>query len=113
MKALLLAVCFFVALSSNSQSVFKTPSGAKYHLVTCRMVKNVSEELSIIRAKKLGLTACKICHPNDANIVEQPVVHKAQGEDASSQCKGNTKKGTRCQHMTKIANGYCFQHQPK
>ena len=28
------------------------------------------------------------------------------------QCKGLTKSGTRCKHMTRIANGYCFQHQP-
>jgi hypothetical protein len=26
------------------------------------------------------------------------------------QCKGITQSGTRCRHVTRIANGYCFQH---
>lgn len=27
------------------------------------------------------------------------------------QCRGRTKKGTRCKHYTSNENGYCFQHQ--
>ena len=40
--------------------------------------------------------------------------NRAQGTNPTGtvQCKGMTKKGTRCQHMTRIANGYCFQHNP-
>ncbi|WP_350028985.1 DUF5763 domain-containing protein [Flavobacterium terrisoli] len=38
--------------------------------------------------------------------------HRGRGQSQTVQCKGTTKKGTRCKHMTSIANGYCFQHNP-
>ncbi len=96
----------------TAQTVFKTPSGAKYHLAGCRMVRNVSEEISITKAKELGLQPCKICNP--ANIYGSSLTppHKAQGQDKTVQCKGMTKAGNRCKHMTNIGNGYCYQHQP-
>jgi hypothetical protein len=101
-----------LSVSLKAQTVFKTPSGEKYHLASCRMVKNVSEEISINKAKELGLQACKICHPGDI-YGGAPSPHKPQGTNETTvQCKGYTKAGTRCKHMTKIANGYCYQHQP-
>jgi len=106
----LLAVLLF-SIPANAQTVYKTPSGTKYHLASCRMVKNVSEELTIAKAKEMGLDPCKICNP--VNSYSTPAVKKAQGENETVQCKGYTKSGTRCRHMTRIANGYCFQHQPK
>ena len=98
---------------SEAQSVYKTPSGKKYHLSTCRMVKNVSEKITIEQAMKLGLEPCKICNPGTFYSAAPANSSKAQGQDQSVQCRGLTKAGTRCKHMTRIANGYCFQHQPK
>jgi hypothetical protein len=100
-----------LSFSMKAQKVYKTPSGAKYHLATCHTVKNVSEEITIEKAKELGLEPCKICKPpafSSSNVS----ANKAQGQGSSVQCKGTTKAGSRCKHMTKIANGYCFQHQP-
>ena len=95
----------------DAQTVYKTPSGAKYHTATCSTVKNVSEAITLEKAMELGLGACKVCKPVEAygsgNKTKQP-----QGQSETVQCKGKTKAGTRCKHMTKIANGYCFQHQP-
>lgn len=109
---ILVLFSFAFAISVRAQTVFKTPSGAKYHLASCRMVKNVSEEITVSKAKTLGLQPCKICQPQ--NIYQQGVVvHKAQGQNSTVQCRGLTKTGTRCKHMTSIANGYCYQHQPK
>lgn len=101
----------FVFIITNAQTVFKTPSGQKYHLADCRMVKNVSQEISVTEAKELSLQPCKICKPQDI-YSGSPVPHKAQGENLTVQCKGYTKAGTRCKHKTSIANGYCYQHQP-
>ena len=102
----------FAAGSLASQTVYKTPSGAKYHLATCRMVKNVSEQITVQQAKELRLQPCKICSPqNIYTSGYQP--NKAQGQGITIQCKGTTKAGTRCRHLTSIGNGYCFQHQPK
>jgi hypothetical protein len=103
----------FLSITVYSQTVFKTPSGAKYHLSSCRMVKNVSEEISVQQAKELRLGPCKICKPENIYAGNAPVVHKAQGQNTSVQCLGMTKSKTRCRHMTRIGNGYCFQHQPK
>ena len=96
----------------RGQDFFKTPSGAKYHLGTCHMVKNVSEKITLGEAEKLGLGPCGICHPATRS---QSLVQKqtAAGSSATTRCRGYTKKGTQCQHMTSIANGYCFQHKPK
>ena len=38
----------FFGLQLKAQTVYKTPSGSKYHLASCRMVKNVSSEISDI-----------------------------------------------------------------
>lgn len=100
-------------LKGNSQSVYKTPSGAKYHLSSCRMVKNVSSEITINEAIEMGLSPCKICRPpvmSGSNISQE---NKAKGQSNTVRCKGTTKAGTRCKHMTSIADGYCFQHTPK
>jgi hypothetical protein len=108
--SIIVALLFTVSL--KSQTVYKTPSGEKYHLATCRMVKNVSEEITVTKAKELGLQPCKICNPQ--NIYGSGTsTNKAQGQSTTAQCKGTTKAGTRCKHMTSIANGYCYQHQPK
>ena len=110
-------VCFVIAsgcisLSANAQTFYKTPSGQKYHLATCRMVKNVSQTVFISELKKSRLQPCKICNPQNVYAPGAPL-KIVQGQSATVQCKGMTKAGTRCRHMTGIGNGYCYQHQPK
>ena len=105
-------VALLFSFSLKAQTVYKTPSGQKYHLATCRMVKNVSEEITVSQARELGLQPCKICNPQ--NIYSSNISTKQpQGRSTTAQCKGITKAGTRCKHTTSIANGYCYQHQPK
>lgn len=109
-KIIRVFILLLLSLSVKAQTVYKTPSGAKYHLASCRMVKNVSEEITVIKAQELGLEPCKICKP-PAAYSSTSSIHKAQGQNQTVQCKGFTQKGTRCKHMTSIANGYCYQHQ--
>jgi len=112
MKHLKLIFLLLLSLSVKSQNVYKTPSGAKYHLATCRMVNNVSKEMTIMEATEMGLAPCKICKPpsiTGSNIVSS---NKPKGQSNTVQCKGTTKAGNRCKHMTSIANGFCFQHNP-
>ena len=102
-------ICFQI----KAQDVFKTPSGKKYHLSSCRMVENVSKKLlGKSDISKHHLTPCKICKPPVLKgLVENfNFSSKAVGKTVSVRCKGVTKKGTRCKHVTKIANGYCYQH---
>jgi hypothetical protein len=107
---ILSAVLIVICLSTNAQSVYKTPSGKKYHLASCRMVENVSEKLTVAEAVAIGLEPCKICKPETA--APGPDSNKAKGQTHTVQCKGITKAGTRCKHMTSIADGYCYQHRP-
>lgn len=111
LRFLFLAFLILRGFDAPSQSVYKTPSGTKYHLATCRMVENVSEKITLERAAELGLEPCKICKPQSTNALLSNA-NKAQGKGTTQQCLGLTKAGTRCKHMTRIANGYCYQHQP-
>lgn len=118
----LITICLFVAtISTQAQTVYKTPSRQKYHTATCRYVKNVANGLSLAAAQEIGLTACLLCQPNAHNATSGSKATQglgikkgeAQGKRATSvQCKGTTKKGLRCKRMTKNKNGYCFQHEP-
>jgi len=101
-----------VTTVAEAQSVYKTPSGAKYHTAHCRTVKNVSTKITITEAVALGLQPCKVCRPAVMAGAYKRSSKNTSGEDKTVQCRGYTKKGTRCQHMTRIANGYCFQHNP-
>lgn len=120
----IISICFLLSVwVCSAQTVYKTPSGSKYHTATCRYVKNVSNGMQIADAKKMGLSACSQCNPDQA--VQRGFVGKSntgglgikRGEvqgsnNISVQCKGTTKKGLRCKHKTKNVNGYCHQHEP-
>ena len=108
----------FTSLTIRGQSVYRTPSGTKYHLSTCRMIKNVSHKISYEQAAELGLLACKICTPKEVTALSiaskiRVGSKEAQGESATQQCKGLTKKSMRCKHRTRNVNGYCAQHDPR
>lgn len=111
----LISILLCLALHLEGQTVYRTPSGAKFHLASCRMVKNVSSGLTIHEALEIGLQPCKICNPVTVSsvygIVSKP--KKTHGVNKGNQCLGITKAGARCRHYTRIGNDYCFQHGPK
>jgi len=111
-KHLFLLLIWLMPALLKAQTVYKTPSGKKYHLASCRMVKNVSEEITIEKAVDIGLEPCKICSP-PVSYGSTTKTKKPQGQNTTVRCEGLTKAGTRCKHMTRIANGYCYQHQPE
>ncbi len=105
-------ILLIFSLQSAGQVFYKTPSGKKYHTDSCRMVNNFSEAITIEKARQLGLQPCLICRPQ--NIYNgSTTTTKPSGLATTVQCKGKTKAGTRCRHMTRIANGFCYQHQPE
>ncbi len=104
---------FFLTVNLTAQTVYKTPTGTKYHLSDCRMVKNVSFALSVEKALKEGLAPCKICEPPFRTVsgsVSKP--KKASGQNSTNRCFATTKAGTRCKRNTSIGNNFCFQHLP-
>ncbi len=96
----------------HGQDLYKTPSGSKYHLATCKTVKNVSTKLVNAEViQTMGLGACNICRPPEYSYISAGTFKdKSVGQSAPVQCNGITKAGTRCKHLTRIANGYCYQH---
>src|SRR5690606_3186167 len=120
MIRILLVVGFVLSVSMViGQTVYKTPSGQKYHTATCRYVKNVSTKLTVADARKLGLSPCSQCRPDQAGQSNASSSGRGirQGEgkgvrSTSVRCRGITKAGARCKRMTKNVNGYCFQHEP-
>ncbi|MGH1385773.1 DUF5763 domain-containing protein [Kordia sp.] len=111
----LFTIIFLLALSLqvHAQDVYKTPSGVRYHLSSCKMVENVSSKLSgVAEIDTYRLTPCKICKPPSKNKLKKgnAFSDKSVGKSKSVQCKGITQKGKRCKHQTHLANGYCFQH---
>ena len=105
---------FLFSISISAQTVYKTPSGSKYHLSNCRMVKNVSSALNIDKAIRDGLFSCKICKPpfrQSLGIVSKS--KKTAGENSQNRCFAITKKGSRCKRKTRIGNNFCFQHLPR
>ena len=103
-----------ISVNLSAQTVYKTPSGSKYHLSSCRMVKNVSSSSSVDQALRSGLTSCGICKPPDRQslgIISKP--KKTPGVNSTNRCPAMTQKGFRCKRNTTIGNDFCFQHLPK
>ena len=80
MRLLLVILAVFVSgVTLQAQTVYKTPSGQKYHLASCHMVKNVSEAIDVKEAIEIGLEPCKICKP--ATVTSHPIItKKPQGQ---------------------------------
>jgi len=116
MRNSILVFLLFFSVNVFSQTVYSTPSGSKYHLGSCRSVKNVSSKTTVEKALKSGLLPCKICNPPRSQVGlgtrSQPAKKTAGIRASSVRCKGLTKSGKRCKHFTKMGNGYCHQHQP-
>jgi putative component of membrane protein insertase Oxa1/YidC/SpoIIIJ protein YidD len=109
---LLIVLSILVNTNLSAQHFFKTPYGSCYHTPTCEQVKNTSKQISLNEAKELRLKPCSFCNPqHHGGNLKSP--KKAKGESKiKHQCIGRTKKGFRCKHVTKIANSYCYQHEP-
>lgn len=105
----------FFSVISFAQSVYKTPSGDKYHLTTCKHVNNVALRMTVDEAiNKYHLSPCKKCKPPVPKnaIFLHSGKNKAVGACEATRCKGKTKEQLRCKRRTKLCNGFCFQHNP-
>ncbi len=60
----LILMLFFV-VNANSQTVYITETGKKYHAKNCSLVTSGKKGISLEEAKKKGLNPCKICKIED------------------------------------------------
>ncbi len=120
-------VLIFVLVSigwANTQTVYKTRTGKKYHIEKCQYVRNGADAITLEKARNVGLTACKVCKPGMGSartqLISPPPPTKASANTSSTatlhqiavQCKGKTQKGLRCKRKTRHTNAYCYQHVP-
>lgn len=118
-KQALLILFLLFTMVCQAQTVYKTRTGAKYHVETCRYLKS-SIETTVAKAQAEGLTPCSVCRPTtgaSGNAVapqssESNSVRSTSNSSSSSsrQCSGTTKAGARCKRITTSANGRCYQH---
>ena len=53
-----------IAQTENDElTVYVTDTGRRYHLSTCRMLRDSRHAISLGEAKRRGYTACKLCQP--------------------------------------------------
>lgn len=46
-----------------SSGLVVTMTGKKYHVASCRTVKQVKRSITSQQAEEIGYTACKVCNP--------------------------------------------------
>ncbi len=115
-------ILIFILVSAgwaDTQTVYKTRTGEKYHIQKCQYVRNGAQAITMEMAGNLGLIACKVCKPGDSKRSQliSPAPSSATSSTATLrqvavQCKGKTRKGLRCKRKTRNANAYCYQHVP-
>lgn len=121
-RHVLLFILLLITVVSQAQTVYKTRTGEKYHVQSCRYLKS-SFETTVAQAKAEGLTACSVCRPSSGNstAASSSTYHSNGSNQTSSsssyssssgsvQCSGTTKAGARCKRMTTNSNGRCYQH---
>ena len=52
-----------VLAAAKSSTVYITRTGSCYHRGTCRYLRQSKIKTNVVKAKKLGQRACKVCKP--------------------------------------------------
>ena len=92
------------AYAQDKVMICKSSNAYAYHKSMCRGLRECNhpiEKVTIPEAVKLKRTPCGYCY-DGKNEPSGSIPTEAQ-------CKGITKKGTRCSRTGKY-NGYCYQH---
>jgi len=118
LRVLLFLAFLACAFQSNSQSVYTTKTGEKYHSTNCRYLKHSKKEMTLQQALDLGYKACSVCKPgSEIELKKESTKENFTTSQTSNtkkatatQCTGKTKSGARCKRMTKNASGRCYQH---
>ena len=107
-----------LSCQSQTQEVYITKSGEKYHSKNCHYLKKSRITITLEKALENGYQACKVCKPiirsnsdiDSSKPSTSGVDHKVNSRSQSVQCSGKTKKGLRCKRVTTNTNGRCYQH---
>ena len=120
--SLILALIAFGTVSTlaqerdQSQTVYVTKTGAKYHRATCSSLRYSKIAISLSDAAR-RYQPCKVCKPPTlvaapaAETIPAPSSTTAARKSADSgRCQAITKKGTQCTRRAKPGSSFCWQH---
>lgn len=114
---LVLALAASALLSAQSETVYVTKTGAKYHRVGCSSLRSSSIPMTLAKAAA-SYGPCKNCRPPVLEVVApapaaiaSPKPTSSGRAIASGRCQATTKKGSQCSRKAKSGSSYCWQHE--
>jgi len=129
-RLVLAAVLFIVGIGAafaQTEKVYVTRTGTKYHRESCNSLRSSKIEMSLAEAAaRYG--PCANCRPpvpgaatpqqpaaagprETAPAVERPSTPaEAAPAPRSTRCQAITKKGTQCSRNAQAGTSYCWQH---
>jgi hypothetical protein len=115
--ALLLVLAATALASAQSETVYVTKTGAKYHRAGCSSLRSSAIPMPLSQAAaRYG--PCKNCKPPIPGTTtptapasnSSPKAAPAERAVESGRCQATTKKGTQCSRKAEHGSRYCWQH---
>ena len=102
----------------ESQTVYVTKTGKKYHRGGCQYLRKSQIPKTLDDAVAAGYTACSRCRPPSSSSAKSSTAKRSGSTSRSSsrsptvsqRCAATTKKGTRCKRKASAGGKYCWQH---
>ena len=106
--------------AAQTEKVFVTNTGEKYHRENCRSLAKSKIEIALAEAAA-RYEPCKVCKPPvpaavpAASAAVAPatpakIAAPAPAAATSGRCQATTKKGTQCSRNAQAGRNYCWQH---
>jgi len=109
---------FFITvfISAQTETVYVTKTGSKYHLSSCSYLRSSSISMNLKEAVDEGYSPCSRCNPptfsgstSEKNSIT-PFPPKTDSK-TKKQCVAITQKGTQCSRNAEDGSDYCWQHK--
>lgn len=130
MKALISFLIILTwTLSLPAQTVYITKTGTKYHVSSCRYLRESKISVSLSEARDRGYGPCSVCKPPLQSNVKNPTQKTDPNQLLNSppstsdskkqvnttvrerqQCVAITQAGLRCKRLAESGSLYCWQH---
>jgi hypothetical protein len=121
----ILSILSISAALAQTEKVYVTRTGTKYHRDFCSSLRSTKIEMSLAEAAaRYG--PCRICRPpvpeavprhtpalpaaDTAAPTPSPPAASTAPAARSGRCQATTKKGTQCSRNPKPGSNYCWQH---
>lgn len=123
-KLLILSVFLTSTVNVFAQTVYKSKSESKYHLLSCRYLEQNHDSLDLSFALKNGFSPCSVCNPptkvgqaiksnapmNMGKTEMKPKMNSTTNMTAQ-QCAFVMKDGMRCPEKAVAGSIYCMGHK--